>query len=271
MKNEASPSVFMITQADLVAPNMPGQAPLRRSSWKADAIRKGHLKISGPIPITEDVPLNDEEEKDFAEKQKLEDPLSPTSHANNDDLMPHGDNLQQHEPTPLQPSPNLPDSHAAPLQESIRPVEQDAPQASEEERHHQPPPPSQSKPQSPPPQQQQQQQQSSPQQQSHLAPSTQGDMDSNHRRSATEPVLYSTPSPYPSVPDSSPKTTPKKKRKSGLRSAFRKMFGRKDRNDILEEEEEEAATTKPRGHNHTTSVSLLSICYLILKSHHCFV
>lgn len=41
---------------------------LQRSSWKAEAIRRGDLKISGPIPITEDTPLSIEEEKEYTGK-----------------------------------------------------------------------------------------------------------------------------------------------------------------------------------------------------------
>jgi hypothetical protein len=55
-----------------VATNMSVEADLQRSSWKAEAIRRGDLKISGPIPITEDMPLNEEEEQEFAEKNKAE-------------------------------------------------------------------------------------------------------------------------------------------------------------------------------------------------------
>jgi hypothetical protein len=61
----------MLTQDDFMAPSMGGERPLRRSSWKAEAIRRGNLKISGPIPITEDVPLNDEEEKQHAQTHSL--------------------------------------------------------------------------------------------------------------------------------------------------------------------------------------------------------
>ncbi|KAJ4366707.1 hypothetical protein N0V95_000035 [Ascochyta clinopodiicola] len=41
----------------------------RSASWKVEAIRRGNLKISGPIPIEEDTPLNDEEEREFAERR----------------------------------------------------------------------------------------------------------------------------------------------------------------------------------------------------------
>ncbi|CAI6332313.1 unnamed protein product [Periconia digitata] len=244
----------MLTQEDLVVSNMAGQTHLHRSSWKADAIRKGHLKISGPIPITEDVPLNEDEEKEFAKKQKLEDPPSPRLDANVPQT-PDPVHNHQHELASLQPSPNLPDSHAIPLQEPVHPEGNDQAPPTQEHPQPQPPPHVQSEaPSQPPPVEEQQQQTSPPPQQSQPASNMQGEPDDSHRRSATYPVMYSTPSPYPSAPDGSLKSTPKKKRKSGLRNVFRKMFGRKDREEALDEDDGARITpTKSRGHNHTTS------------------
>jgi hypothetical protein len=61
----------MLTREGFVAADMSGHSNLQRSSWKAEAIRKGNLKISGPIPIMEDTPLNEDEEKEFAETGAL--------------------------------------------------------------------------------------------------------------------------------------------------------------------------------------------------------
>jgi hypothetical protein len=41
----------MLTREGFVATDMSAPTVLQRSSWKAEAIRKGNLKISGPIPI----------------------------------------------------------------------------------------------------------------------------------------------------------------------------------------------------------------------------
>jgi hypothetical protein len=68
----------MLTQDDFVVSNMGGERPLQRSSWKAEAIRKGNLKISGPIPITEETPLSEEEERQYAHSHNV-DPLSQSS------------------------------------------------------------------------------------------------------------------------------------------------------------------------------------------------
>ncbi|KAF2643748.1 hypothetical protein P280DRAFT_514748 [Massarina eburnea CBS 473.64] len=198
---------------------------LRRSSWKADAIRRGDLKISGPLPITEDMPLNEEEEKAYEESQrKVEGPPStapPTVVAFPRPKEHQSQDGGQHELAPLNVPPNIPKDDAIPLNvvESI----EVRPQTSEGRRQPQ---------------------------QNRLTVGTRGDMDDAQRRSATEPALYSTPSPYPSVVNSSTRTTPKK-RKSGLRNAFRKMFGRKGRGESIEEDDE--GETRSRSHNHHIS------------------
>jgi hypothetical protein len=66
----------MLMQEDFVAPKMSVGGSLRRSSWKAEAIRRGDLKISGPIPITEETPLTEEEEMEHARKLHTEPPSS---------------------------------------------------------------------------------------------------------------------------------------------------------------------------------------------------
>ncbi|KAF2686721.1 hypothetical protein K458DRAFT_402285 [Lentithecium fluviatile CBS 122367] len=188
---------------------MSGEANLQRSSWKAEAIRRGDLKISGPIPITEDMPLNEEEEQEYAEKQKGE--LSPLPQ----DLTVENEPPQQ---------PQAP-SHAPP------PVPEEHTQTTEqvEER-----PPTR------------QEQHEAPQKKS---PSPIRVTSETQRRTTMEPISYSTPSPYPNRPDSSAKSTPKKKRKSGLRHVFRKMFGKKHRDEAPDDEPEPVH----RGHSHHAS------------------
>jgi hypothetical protein len=188
----------MLTHDDSITPNMSVQGnPLRRSSWKAEAIRRGDLKISGPIPITEDVPLSDDEVKEFEKRGTLSPNLpqdTPEVHA------------PQHIPDPpLAPPPAPPIVHEDPDPDaSVQP--EDPPQVREEHRH------------SPP------QQLSIPM---HNTPE-------RHRRSATEPISIA--SPIPPTPETPTRTSTKKKRKSGLRNVFRKMFGRKSREGSDEDE-----------------------------------
>ncbi|KAF2122615.1 hypothetical protein BDV96DRAFT_639192 [Lophiotrema nucula] len=172
---------------------MSGEGILRRSSWKAEAIRRGDLKISGPIPITEETPLSDEEEREYAQKHSM-DPPPPLSEPA---LEP---------PEPAHPPPSIPEESLHTVPETVEPAH---PEAQEQEE----------------PRQQQQ---------------TNGvrQMGEPPRKSSPEPTVTS-PSPFPSIPESTTKTTPKKKRKSGLRNVFRKMFGRRSRERPQEEEEED--------------------------------
>jgi hypothetical protein len=188
----------MLTQDDSITPNMSVEGnPLRRSSWKAEAIRRGDLKISGPIPITEDVPLSDEEVKEFEKHGTLSPNLpqdTPVVHAT------------QHIPDPpLVPPPPPPVVQGEPCPEtSVHPEDQSS--IREEHRH------------SPP------QQLSVPMQ---ITPE-------RHRRSATEPISIA--SPIPPTPETPTRASTRKKRKSGLRNVFRKMFGRKSREGSDEDE-----------------------------------
>ncbi|OAG10106.1 uncharacterized protein CC84DRAFT_1184240 [Paraphaeosphaeria sporulosa] len=170
--------------------------PLRRSSWKAEAIRRGDLKISGPIPITEDVPLSDEEVKDFEKHGTLSPKLPqdiPVAH-----------------PTQHFPGPPLAPPPAAPvLQGELYPQTPIAPEDESEK---------QEKFRSSPPQQLSVPMQTTPE---------------RHRRSATEPMPIS---PIPPTPETPTRAATRKKRKSGLRNVFRKMFGRKSREELDEDE-----------------------------------
>lgn len=203
----------MLTQEDFLAPNMSVEANLQRSSWKAEAIRRGDLKISGPIPITEDMPLNEEEEQEYAEKNKTE--LSPLPQ----DTAVEKDEPQQPQAPSNAPLPVSEESHQNDNQVEERPQTREG---QHEIRHRK-------------------------------SASPLRETSEMHRRTITEPISYSTPSPYPTRPDSSAKSTPKKKRKSGLRHVFRKMFGKKSRDESLNEE----PGPIHRGHSHHASVSAL--------------
>src|SRR5690348_12790003 len=92
----------MLTREGFIAVDMSGQSLLRRSSWKAEAIRRGDLKISGPIPITEDMPLSEEEEKQFAQTGTFS-PVDPHPDPQDDPV--------QRPPTPQNPPPPVPISN----------------------------------------------------------------------------------------------------------------------------------------------------------------
>ncbi|KAF2269797.1 hypothetical protein CC78DRAFT_564487 [Lojkania enalia] len=202
----------MIIKADLVFSNMSGEGILRRSSWKAEAIRRGDLKISGPIPITEDTPLSEEEEREYAEKHNISSPVSPSDTASQQP--------QQLQPLASQPQPSTTGSlHTM------------------SDRHEQPP------------------QQAEDHHEAEVGKSLGGvrGISEQPRGSSFEPMPYITPSPFPSLPESSSKSSPKKKRKSGLRNVFRKMFGRRSRERPHEGQQQEA---NPRRHGYHHSVSL---------------
>jgi hypothetical protein len=193
-----------------VAAEMSGQSNLERSSWKADAIRKGNLKISGPIPITEDTPLNDEEEKEFAETGALQSPRQPPP-----DELDQLDSRPQTPPQPEHPPPKVPMERASLMSHPVDDqVHQEIMQVREPSRS--PPRPRQ--------------------------------IPEPARDSVVESTSYSQ-NGFRSTPESATKIAQKKKRKSGLRNVFRKMFGRKSK----DEPEEEG--TAHRGHSYHHSVS----------------
>jgi len=205
----------MLAQEDFLAPNMSAESSLQRSSWKAEAIRRGDLKISGPIPITEDVPLNDFEEKEYAAKQAALLQAPP-----------------QH--SPPEHTERLPDPPTVPPPPSPA-VQEEAPQHVSAQKDD-PPHPLDSHVELP---------QSNP-------PVAMHEPVERHRRSATEPTLHSTPSPFQSIPETPTRSSTKKKRKSGLRNVFRKMFGRRSRDDSLEDEARRAQPSQAQ----RTSVSI---------------
>ncbi|KAH7068227.1 hypothetical protein BKA63DRAFT_109722 [Paraphoma chrysanthemicola] len=194
----------MLTREGFVAVDMSGQSSLQRSSWKAEAIRRGNLKISGPIPITEDTPLNEEEEKEFAETGALQSPVPPQDEL---DL----ESRPQTPPQPEHPPPSIPLEPASLTSHPVEPLAQQSEIVHERQPSRSPPRPR------------------------HV------------NETARESVVDSTYTPettYRSTPESAAKVAQKKKRKSGLRNVFRKMFGRKSKD---EPEEEEPAR---RGHSY---------------------
>ncbi|KAF2659815.1 hypothetical protein K491DRAFT_675319 [Lophiostoma macrostomum CBS 122681] len=197
---------------DNVTPIPSGEGSLHRSSWKAEAIRRGNLKISGPFPITEETPLNEEEEKEYAEKGNLSPPPPPA--------------MEDH-PHPVQPPPPIPPPngilHPAPTQ-----AEAEAPpQLSQDNRKLE------------------------------RKVSSAGVREANdvQKRNAPTPAPHSTPSPFPSIPESSTNGTPKKKRKSGLRNVFRKMFGRKSREEQISAHDRDVPVSR-HGHHRSEPVTL---------------
>tara|TARA_R110002003_G_scaffold235_14_gene17064 strand:- start:13486 stop:14103 length:618 start_codon:yes stop_codon:yes gene_type:complete len=200
----------MLMREGFVAVDMSGQSKLQRSSWKAEAIRKGNLKISGPIPITEDTPLNDEEEKEFAETGALQSPAQPQ-----DD--PELDQRPQTPPQPAHPPPSTPLEPASLTSHPVEHLAQQQETVNERQPSRSPP---------------------RPQQVNEMA-----------RESVVDSTSYTPEATYRSTPESATKATQKKKRKSGLRNVFRKMFGRKSKD---ESEEEEPGR---RGHSYHHSVS----------------
>jgi hypothetical protein len=199
----------MLTREGFVTVDMSGQSDLQRSSWKAEAIRRGNLKISGPIPITEDTPLNDEEEREFAETGMVS-PSQPQDELDQQESRPQTPAVPDHPPPSVPLEPSALNSH---------PVEQAEQREILQERQ-----PSRSPPR--------------PRQ-----------VDETARESIIEPTPF-TPqpqTPLQATPESAMKAIQKKKRKSGIRNVFRKMFGRKNKDEPEEEETR-------RGHSYHHSV-----------------
>ena len=188
----------MLTREAFVAVDMSGQRSLQRSSWKADAIRRGDIKISGPIPIIQDVPLNDEEETNLTEKGSFDGSLQPQEATDQQGQSPE---------TPTVPSGLLLRIPGQPSALRSNPVENHLPSGDEVTQH---------QPSGSPPREEQA---------NEMRPA------SMIAEPATSPIpVRATESPA--------KAAQKKKRKSGLRNVFRKMFGRKSRDggEVIQEE-----------------------------------
>jgi hypothetical protein len=189
----------MLQSEGFVVADMSASTPLQRSSWKAEAIRRGNLKISGPIPITEDMPLNEEEENEFAERGALDGSLQPQN-ASESSQRP------ETPPQPMQPPPSVPE-YASALRSN--PVAEQPEQ--EEEMHERQP---------------------------SRSPPKMRQVNEVQRESIMQPNAPSSPTPFRSTPESTSKAANKKKRKSGIRNVLRKMFGRKGRDGAEDHDEE---------------------------------
>jgi len=165
---------------------------LPRSSWKAEAIRRGELKISGPLPITEETPLTAEEQGDFENKAGFDVSLQ-TQEAS-------GEQLRQPE-TPLRPQPRPPSLAVQASALRSNPVEGPLPQP---DNLFSPPP-------------------------SKYPSTVQQEAEHVQRESIVRSVSLITPSPFGPTSDGTLMAAQKKRRRSGLRGVFRKMFGRKAR------------------------------------------
>jgi hypothetical protein len=198
----------------------------RSASWKVEAIRRGDLKISGPIPIEEDTPLSDEEEREFAEKHGME----RTEKA-------------QEVPAPIQHTiRQVPKSQPSFQQEDTTEEvamktashDQDLARHEEELRNQHPA--------------------RSPLR----SPLEMHPTDGMQRESVFQPRSHTPPTPLRATPESTSYSNiaaKKQKRKSGIRGVFRKMFGRKDRDELQEQNEEPVR----RGHSYHHSVSCTKV------------
>lgn len=228
----------MHLRGNFVAVKMSVQGGLQRprsASWKVEAIRRGNLKISGPIPIGEDTPLNDEEEREFAER--------------------HGDKRQ--EDTLEVPAPpqhtirQVPNSQGTLRPEdgteeiAVKTVSQDQDYARQElELHDQHPA-------------------RSPLRSPLGMHPTDGYVESQ-RESVFQPRSHTPPTPFRATPESTSNSNmtanaKKQKRKSGIRGVFRKMFGRKDSRGESQERSQERNAERSeepvrRGHSYHHSV-----------------
>jgi hypothetical protein len=172
---------------------------LHRSSSKVDAIRKGHLKISNPIPIDDDQQPHDH------------DVAHTTPDQSEDTQTPH----TTRPPPKSHSSLHHTISTEAPVSES-RSHQDDHPAHREDA----------------------------------------ADLTSSMAPNSVVPVP--SPTAHRKTPEST--TTPtKKKRKSGLKNVFRKMFGKKDRDELPHVDEEPR-----RGHSYHHSVRRLHVICMTL-------
>ncbi|KAF3048455.1 hypothetical protein E8E11_006694 [Didymella keratinophila] len=203
----------------------------RSASWKVEAIRRGDLKISGPIPIEEDTPLSDEEERQFAER--------------------HGEKRQEDAldvlPAPQHTIRQVPNSQGTLRPEdgteeiAMKTASQDQDYARQElELHDQHP--ARSPLRSP------------------LGMHPTDGFIASQRESVFQPRSHTPPTPFRATPESTAQSNmtvnaKKQKRKSGIRGVFRKMFGRKDsRGESRERSQERNAERNEeparRGHSY---------------------
>lgn len=184
----------MLTREGFVVADMSASTPWQRSSWKAEAIRRGDLKISGPIPITEDMPLNDEEERDFAEKAGLNSPTQIQ-----EDALETPVQRPATPPQPSEPPPSITEHMSA-----LRSNPVDGPLQQREETSDWSP---------------------------LVSPPRMRPVPETQPQSIVHSTEHPSPTPFRSTPESAGKAAQKNKRKSGLRNVFRKIFSRKSRDE----------------------------------------
>ena len=222
----------------------------RSASWKVEAIRRGDLKISGPIPIEEDTPLSDEEEREHAERlgekrtKEMQNLRAPPQHTirqvhNSQGTLRQDDITEEivmktasHDQDMARQEAELHDQHPArsPLRSPLG-----------------------------------------------MHP-TEG-MFEAQRESILPPRSHTPSTPLRATPESTSQSNTaakKQKRKSGIRGVFRKMFGRKDREESQErnvernagrvEERDEEHLHRGHSYHHSVSCSDMSVETFVLIS-----
>ena len=185
-----APVAMVRPQEIALVPTVSGQ--LERSGSKAEAIRRGDLKISGPIPLTE------EEEQDLAKRNIDPTPQLTDSTSTRNLLLKRSINAGSHNTDPVETTSEL---------------------------------------------------QESPSRLRHKRSSTGiRDLSEMQRHTSLDLLAsHNSPSPFASTSDSSAKMTPKKRRRSGLRNVFRKIFGRRSKEEVKRD------STQKHGYHHSVS------------------
>lgn len=197
-----APVAMVRPQETALVPTVSGQ--LERSSSKAEAIRRGDLKISGPIPLTE------EEEQDLAKRNTDPTPQRTDSTSTRNLLHKKSINAGSHNTDPVETTSEL----------------QESPPGLRHKR------------------------------------SSTGirDLSEMQRHSSLDLLAsHNSPSPFASASDSSAKMTPKKKRSSGLRNVFRKIFGRRSKEEVKRD------SAQKHGYHHSDPGTLITPAHVKSK------
>ena len=192
-----APVAMVRPQETALVPTVSGQ--LERSSSKAEAIRRGDLKISGPIPLT------GEEEQDLAKRNTDSTPQRTDSTSTRNLLHKKSINAGSHNADPVETTSEL----------------QESPSGLRHKR------------------------------------SSTGILDlSEIQRHTSLDLLasHNSPSPFASASDSSAKMIPKKKR-SGLRNVFRKIFGKRSKEEVKRD------SAQKHGYHHSVSWPVSGLIY----------
>lgn len=190
-----APVAMVRPQETALVPTVSGQ--LERSSSKAEAIRRGDLKISGPIPLT------GEEEQDLAKRNTDAIPQRTDSTSTRNLLHKESINARSHNADPVETTSELQESHPGLRHKRSSTGIRDL---SEIQRH------------------------------------TSLDLLASHN----------SPSPFASASDNSAKMTPKKKRRSGLRNVFRKIFGKRSKEEVKRD------SAQKHGYHHSDPGTLIT-------------